>query len=266
MTLTDKNKIFFALIHYILVEQKNVDWILKTSLIDFTGISSLLEEKPYKTDSILDSIVSMVTSIKPYHVQFSHYFEHYQTHQEQANIRVTDEVDRTIHMRFDALKSTPDLNKSFDGIFKSLPSGTEYNVYGMVIYLTVNNKFYIRERDEDNHFYWEELDDVIYDDGFYYNTKNGRYYKGNNGVLEEYSDSDAKSLMDTHMANRLFYMGLHDTDEIRKELNANFKGLEITGGTFTIGQFGYDIFNYDTSEYDSPTVIYDYYFSFFFLY
>ena len=60
MSAFDKNKIFFALVHYILSEQHNVDWILKTSLIDFTGISSLLEERPYKTDSILDDVVDMI--------------------------------------------------------------------------------------------------------------------------------------------------------------------------------------------------------------
>lgn len=259
MTLTDKNKIFFALIHYILVEQKNVDWILKTSLIDFTGISSLLEEKPYKSDSILDSIVDMVTSIKPYHVQFSHYFEHYQTHQENLNVKITDIVEKTIHMRFDALKSIPDLNIMFDGSVKTLPTGTEYT-YGNIVYLSTENKFYIRERDEDNQLYWELINEPIYDDGFYYNKANNGFYKGNNGLLEKYSDEDAKSLMDTHKANRLFYMGLHDSDEIRKELNANFKGLEISGASFDIGKFGYDIFNYDTTDYDSPTIIYDYYF------
>ena len=92
MTLTDKNKIFFALIHYILVEQRNVDWILKTILIDFTGISSLLEERPYKTDSTLDDVVDMITQIKPYHVQFSHYFEHYQTHQEAVDVNVISDI------------------------------------------------------------------------------------------------------------------------------------------------------------------------------
>ena len=136
MTLTDKNRIFFALIHYILVEQKNVDWILKTSLIDFTGISSLLEERPYKTDSILDDVVDMITQIKPYHVQFSHYFEHYQTHQEDVDVNVKDWLETLVHMRFDALKSTPDLNMMFDRYVtgSQLPSGKIYNEKGELIF------------------------------------------------------------------------------------------------------------------------------------
>ena len=269
MTLTDKNRIFFALIHYILVEQKNVDWILKTSLIDFTGISSLLEERPYKTDSILDDVVDMITQIKPYHVQFSHYFEHYQTHQEDVDVNVKDWLETLVHMRFDALKSTPDLNMMFDRYVtgSQLPSGKIYNEKGelifdydrngIVIYFENDKDFYIRKRNDDG-YHWEKTNSVIYDDGFYYGD--GKFYKGKNGSLQRFTSDDADELIDSHRANRLFYMGLHDSDEIRKELNANFKGLEIVGSSFDIGKFGYDIFNYDTTDYDSPTVIYDYYF------
>lgn len=269
MTLTDKNKIFFALIHYILVEQRNVDWILKTSLIDFTGISSLLEERPYKTDSILDDVVDMITQIKPYHVQFSHYFEHYQTHQEAVDVNVKDWLETLVHMRFDALKSTPDLNLMFDKYVTSstLPTGKVYNeagelIYdydrtGLIVFFAPEKKFYIRKQ-EDGEFIWEVLDIPLYDDGFYYGDD--KFYKVKDGELQRFTNTDATELIDSHRANRLFYMGLHDSDEIRKELNANFKGLEIVGTAFEIGKFGYDIFNYDTNDYDSPTVIYDYYF------
>ena len=51
-------------------------------------------------------------------------------------------------------------------------------------------------------------------------------------------------------------------DEIKKDINANFKGIEINGSVFDIGKFGYDIFDYDTEDYDSPTIIYDYYMHF----
>lgn len=261
MTLTDKNKIFFALIHYILVEQKNVDWILKTSLIDFTGISSLLEERAYKTDSILDDVVDMITQIKPYHVQFSHYFEHYQTHREDVSVNIKDWLETLVHMRFDALKSTPDLNLEFEGIVSSLPSGNEYNKLGMIVYLTSENKFYIRSLENDE-YVWEVIDTPLFEEGFYYCSSNNKLYKYDGTTLNEIKNKskEAEELIDSHRANRLFYLGLHDSDEIKKELNANFKGLEIVGSSFDIGKFGYDIFNYDTTDYDSPTLIYDYYF------
>ena len=37
MPAQDKNRIFFGLVHYILSEQSNVDWIFKTSVINYTG-------------------------------------------------------------------------------------------------------------------------------------------------------------------------------------------------------------------------------------
>ena len=48
MSALDRNKIFFGLVHYILSEQKNVDWILKTSLVNFTGINSTVTEQKYE--------------------------------------------------------------------------------------------------------------------------------------------------------------------------------------------------------------------------
>ena len=170
MTLTDKNKIFFALIHYILVEQKNVDWILKTSLIDFTGISSLLEERAYKTDSILDDVVDYITNIKPYHVQFSHYFEHYQTHNEDVKIHVSDWIEPIYKIRFDSMKPESDIGRIFYKPVDSIESatGTEYNVEGMVVYNSRTNKFYIRTVDENNEYHWELIDEPLYPDVYYW--------------------------------------------------------------------------------------------------
>ena len=57
MSAFDKNKIFFALIHYILSEQHNVDWILKTSLVNFTGLNTTINNKKFKQNSVTDDIV-----------------------------------------------------------------------------------------------------------------------------------------------------------------------------------------------------------------
>lgn len=220
MSLLDKNKIFFSLIHYILSEQKNVNWILKTSLIDFTGISSLLEEKPYKKEPLLDDVIDYVVNIKPYHVQFSRYFEHYETASETINIPKNDKLETTIHHRFDAIQTTPDINKMFETEEEWLNEQTDL------------------------------------EDGNYYISSTNTYYTIKNGNIEPTFDKE--SFINAHLANRLFYLGIHDLDELKKELNANFKGLEINGHTFNIGEFGYELFNYDTNEYDSPTIVYDY--------
>jgi hypothetical protein len=266
MSVLDKNRVFFGLIHYILSEQMNVDWILKTSLIDFVGVSSVLEEKPYKKDSLLDDIVDYITQIKPYHVQFSHYFEHYETASEQVNIPKNDWIEPTIELRFDSIQSTPDIVKIFYQVVDKLPTSSNYNDIGLEIFNTSNNKFYYRDylQDEENKYYWDWIEeDIALEDGVYYTTYNSNstfnednYYTVKNGIMENVFDKE--SFINSHLANRLFYLGIHDFNELKKELNANFKGLEINGSTFELGQFGYDVYNYETTDYDSPTIIYDY--------
>lgn len=270
MSTIDKNKIFFGLIHYILSEQKNVNWLIKSSLIDITGVNSLLEEKPYKTDSILDDVIDYITEIKPYHVQFSHYFEHYQTAKETVKIPKRDWIEPTIGLTFDAIKSTPDVFL-FDEIVDSLPS-TETEI-GYIVFNKTDNRFYKLIK-ENNEFVWKELNEDLTDDRFYCTLNPKNFYKvvEENDIftLDKCSNDDIKEFVNRHRANRLFYIqywnngwmpgGIDVFDEIKKELNANFKGLELNGSVFDIEKFGYDIFNYDTTDYDSPTIVYDYYF------
>lgn len=273
MSVLDKNKVFFGLVHYILSEQMNVNWILKTSLIDFVGVSSVLEEKPYKKDSLLDDIVDYVSQIKPYHVQFSKYFEHYQTASEQVNIPKNDWIEPTISMRFDSIKSSPDIVKIFYNVVNSLPESEEYNKIGLEVLNKTDKSFYFRQYTyTDNGYIWEWVkEDIILDDGIYYTTYddenhpiyNNRftpldksYYTIVDGEIK--NEFDKESFLNSHLANRLFYLGIHNLDELKKELNANFKGIEINGSTFDVGRFGYEIYNYESIDYDSPTIIYDY--------
>lgn len=275
MSLIDKNKVFFGLIHYILSEQKNVDWIIKSSLIDFTGISSLLEEKPYKVDNILDEIIDYVKSIKPYHVQFSKYFEKYETATEYVNIPMNDWVNKTLKLRFDKIKPTSDVLLNFYETISDdvLPSSSEYNSYNTIIFFVKDDMFYKRkkifsEEYNKNIWIWDKLDFKPID-GLYFEEKNEDYYIYQKKVFDtnvndyinvfrKASDKEIDEILNYHHGNRLFKLGLHNNDEITKELNANFKGLEINGGVFDIGKFGYDVFDYDTNDYDTPTIIYDY--------
>lgn len=288
--LTDKNKLFFGLIHYILSEQNNVNWLIRSSLIDITGVSNVLEEKPYKKDSILQDVVDYITEMKPYHVQFSHYFEHYQTASETIRIPGNDWLEPTYNLRFDALQSYPSINKIFHSVVSTLPTEEDasekkynldiYNTEGLVVFNTSDNHFYVRHFDEITDWTWIESDEKLSYDGYYgtiYNNK--ELYKvvydteKNSDTLQIFNKNDLKEFLNSHRANRLFYIkywdkenhiwnsgGINDFEEIKKELNANFKGIEINGSVFDIEKFGYDIFNYDTTDYDSPTVIYDYYF------
>lgn len=301
MSMLDKNKIFFGLVHYILSEQKNVDWIIKSSLIDFTGISSVLEPRPYKTDNLLDEIIDYVKSIKPYHVQFSKYFEKYETATDTVNIPKNDRIEPTIIKRFDSIKSTSDiilsyyetLDENIDHVvsFEIIPTPIdstvtiktnttliqdkfntpEYNTNGLLIFSTKDMRFYERRK-----IYYEDFRkslwgwiaaDINLVEGLYHETKNNSYYMftkqvyNNGDYINEYrrlTDDESTNILNYHSANRLYKLGLHDNSEIEKELNANFKGLEINGSVFDVGKFGYDIFDYDTNDYDIPTIIYDY--------
>lgn len=282
--LIDKNKLFFGLIHYILSEQKNVNWLIRSSLIDITGVSNVLEEKPYKKDSILQDVVDYITEMKPYHVQFSHYFEHYQTASETIKIPGKDWIEPTINLQFDSLQSYPDINKIFYAVVSELPDDIKYDEEGLTVFNSSDNTFYVRHYDTITGWTWVESDEKLSYNGYYgtiYTDNKNKaiktlykvVYKNGNDTLQQFDDNDLKSFLNAHRANRLFYIkywnkdnytwnygGINNFEEIKKELNANFKGIEINGSVFDIEKFGYDIFNYDTNDYDSPTVIYDYYF------
>lgn len=108
MSAFDKNKIFFALIHYILSEQHNVDWILKTSLVNFTGLNTTINNKKFKQNSVTDDIIEYIYQIKPYHVQFEQFIEKYSSKQDEVAVFPTEQNDVTFEIRFDAVTSEVD--------------------------------------------------------------------------------------------------------------------------------------------------------------
>lgn len=109
MSYSDKNKIFFGLLHYIFSEQSNVDWAFKTSLVNFTGINENVSQRKYKNDSISNDIIKYVRDIKPYHVQFDHYIEKFTSKDDVAKIIPSDSIFPTINVRYDAVSTTPDI-------------------------------------------------------------------------------------------------------------------------------------------------------------
>lgn len=108
MSILDKNKIFFGLIHYIFSEQQNVNWAFKTSLVNFTGINTTIENKKYKQANLSDSVIDYIREVKPYHVQFEQYIEKYSSQQDEANVKASDKLNTEINIRFDAVTSEVD--------------------------------------------------------------------------------------------------------------------------------------------------------------
>lgn len=108
MSAVDRNKIFFGLIQYILSEQMNVDWILKTSLVNFTGINSTVTDQKYEKKSLSDDIIDYIYQVKPYHVQFEQFIEKYSSKQDICNVLPQDYNSIEVDIRFDAITSKVD--------------------------------------------------------------------------------------------------------------------------------------------------------------
>lgn len=119
MSLLDKNKIFFGLLHYIFSEQKNVDWALKTSLVNYTGINSTVNNKKYKQDSVIEDVIDYIYQIKPYHVEFEQFIEKYSSQRDDVNVSGTKEQEKnniTMYIRYDAVTSAVDPQGSLSDI------------------------------------------------------------------------------------------------------------------------------------------------------
>lgn len=108
MSALDRNKIFFGLIHYILSEQSNVDWILKTSLVNFTGINSTVDNKKYKQNSVTEDIIDYIYQVKPYHVTFEQFIEKYSSKQDEVNVSTQEQNNITMYIRYDSITSNVD--------------------------------------------------------------------------------------------------------------------------------------------------------------
>ena len=269
MSYSDKNKIFFGLLHYIFSEQANVNWAFKTSLINFTGINENVSQRKYKNDSISNDIIKYVKDVKPYHVQFDHYIEKFTSKDDVANIIASDSLFPTIKVRYDAVSSTPDIEDYIyiestfvekDG--EIVPNFNYSNLDANIKFYNTDDKLIYRlNEDYFGNRTW------VYDsfpiEGKLYYFKKGDYvkifenrydpnYKQN--ILDFYnlSDKQLRLFENTTMANRLFLYKTHDLNLIKDYLNAHYKGLTINDADFNIDRFGYDAFLYDLKLYEEP--------------
>src|SRR5690606_26060383 len=75
----DQNELFFSLVNYVLSEQKNPDWVFKSSYIYIKENNlPLTQERLYTPDQI-DNIIKYITDVKPYHTQIRDYTSTYVT-------------------------------------------------------------------------------------------------------------------------------------------------------------------------------------------
>lgn len=129
----DKNNIFFNMIHYILSEQANVDWILKSSFINFTGLQTEVSFSKFQKPNLVDDILEYITHIKPYHTKFDQFIEKYTSKNDKVKIQgdrkeATDGSFIVIHnlveffnvterIRFDNVTLDPDIE-----LYNNLPN------------------------------------------------------------------------------------------------------------------------------------------------
>ena len=71
--LVNANELIFILIRHILHEQKNVDWLFKTSFIDIIHNFRKLEQNTVYIKDNHDFLVDYVTEAKPYHTKIREY-------------------------------------------------------------------------------------------------------------------------------------------------------------------------------------------------
>lgn len=64
-----RNKLFFAMLNYVVSEQTNVDWIIRSSTIVLSGFNQALEQTPILSVDNTGSIIDFVNEAKPYHAK-----------------------------------------------------------------------------------------------------------------------------------------------------------------------------------------------------
>ncbi len=75
--LVDQNFLFFAMVNYVLSEQKTPDWVFKSSYIFIKENNvALTQEQLYIPDQI-NNIVQYINDVKPYHTQIRDYTSKY---------------------------------------------------------------------------------------------------------------------------------------------------------------------------------------------
>lgn len=264
MSYSDKNKIFFGLLHYIFSEQPNVNWALKTSLVNFTGINETINQKKYKNDSISNDIIKYVKEVKPYHVQYDHYIEKYSTKTDECNVSVSDTFKPTIKVRYDNVSPTPNIKDSVY-TFAYDESQLKLKQSENIKYINTQDwSVYTLKKDKKNNYYWKYTSHVGLDDIFYiedidkvYIVKE-IYYENLKQYIKELVDinnypDDKERFENESMANRLFLYKTKDLELIKEYTNSHFKGITINGGNFNLDRSGYDAFLYDLYRYEEPT-------------
>jgi hypothetical protein len=123
------NNIFFSMIKYILTEQKNLDWVFKTSFISAAQAIRALEQFPSYIPDNQNFYLSYIEEVKPYRTQVREFVVDYISN----DIYASDITDFDLVPRWDANLSvyrSPNGSQSYDSTIQSTGINSQwYNNY-----------------------------------------------------------------------------------------------------------------------------------------
>ena len=89
-TKTQMSSLFFAMVRCALSVNNNLDWVIKTSFMSIGGYTEPLKQTPLAYSDQINSILSYVEEVKPYHVKIRNYVLQYTVGPDPLNVHVTD--------------------------------------------------------------------------------------------------------------------------------------------------------------------------------
>jgi hypothetical protein len=84
------NETFFSILHFIHVQQTNIDWAFKTNFMTVAGYQIPLIQSGFETTDISSSLTSYIEEVKPYRVKIRNFENQYSPDIDQVNADVTD--------------------------------------------------------------------------------------------------------------------------------------------------------------------------------
>lgn len=95
----DQNELYFSMINYVLSEQKNPDWVFRTSYIYIKENDLPLNQGQLYVPDQIDNIIEYISEAKPYHTKIRDYTSTYVT-QDIAYGTATDSYKWNIRLKF----------------------------------------------------------------------------------------------------------------------------------------------------------------------
>ncbi len=118
--IVDQNELFFSMLNYVVSEQKNPDWVFKSSYIYIKEDNiPLTQDQLYIPDQI-NNIIDYITDVKPYHTQIRDYTSTYVTSDIAAGT-ASDSIKWAMTLQF---------GPSYAGTSISVPINTLDSMYG----------------------------------------------------------------------------------------------------------------------------------------